>query len=303
MKLIIRADDVGYTDVCNIGAFETIERGVVTSADVMMDTPGTEDALQRLKAFPWISLGWHTHMWGSPVLAPQEVPSLVMADAGRIRFRKDLRTASDVVFAEALAECHAQIERCVRILGRAPDVTGGSRANEAAFGRAMRQVCDEYGIAYNATIYPGPSDGMPWTAPADPRWASRKIYHLGPRHPQNATQALLTDSLTAQEEYDPASFYLNDPSHMLELGADEVMMTALHPGYVDYYVYRLGDYGPQARNFILARPLDVEALCSDRLKNWIRQNRVELVNFRDALYGTREYQNHLRATGSDLCMI
>ena len=303
MKLIIRADDIGYTDVCNIGAFETVERGVVTSADVMLDTPGTEDALERLKAFPWISLGWHGHMWGAPVLDPQAVPSLVMADAGRIRFRKDLRAAADVVFDEALAECRAQIERCVRILGRAPDTSGGSRANEAPFGTAMRQVCDEYGIAYNVTIYPGPSDGMPWTAPADPRWASRKIYHLGPRHPLNASQALLTDSLTAIEAYDPASFYLDDPSHMLDLAEDEMMMTALHPGYVDYYVYRLGDYGPEARNFILARPVDVEALCSERLKNWIREYRVELVNFRDALYGTREYQNHLRAIGSDLCVI
>jgi len=303
MKLLVRADDVGYTDVCNIGAFETIENGVVTSADVMMDTPGAEDALRRLKAFPWISLGWHTHMWGSPVLDPQDVPSLVMKDAGRVRFRKDLRSAQHVIFEEALAECHAQIERCVKILGRAPDVTGGVRVTEAAFGRALKQVCDEYGIAYNTTIYPGPSDGTPWTAPVDPRWASRKISHLGPRHPLNATQALLSDSLAAQEDYDPASFFLDDPSHMLDLDDDKVMMTALHPGYVDYYVYRLGDYGPQARNFILARPLDVEALCSDRLKDWIRRNRVELINYRDALYGTREYQNHLRATGSDLCMI
>ena len=34
-----------------------------------------------------------------------------------------------------------------------------------------------------------------------------------------------------------------------------------------------------------------------------QEYRVELVNFRDALYGTREYQNHLRAIGSDLCVI
>ena len=32
------------------------------------------------------------------------------------------------------------------------------------------------------------------------------------------------------------------------------------------------------------------------------RNRVELVNVRDALYGTQEYQNHLRAIGSDLCV-
>jgi hypothetical protein len=79
-KLIVRADDVGHSTVCNIGSFEAIENGVVTSADVMLDSPGTEDALERLKAFPWISVGWHMHMWGAPVLDPRQVPSLVEKD-------------------------------------------------------------------------------------------------------------------------------------------------------------------------------------------------------------------------------
>ena len=91
-RMIVRADDVGHSKVHNIGTFEAIERGVVTSADVMLDSPGTEDALERLKTLPWISVGWHMHMWGAPVLAPREVPSLVEKSgefAGR--FRLDLR--------------------------------------------------------------------------------------------------------------------------------------------------------------------------------------------------------------------
>jgi chitin disaccharide deacetylase len=43
-------------------------------------------------------------------------------------------------------------------------------------------------------------------------------------------------------------------------------------------------------------------MCDTRLKNWIKQHRIELVNFRDALYGTGDYQNHLRTIGSDLYM-
>lgn len=303
MKLIIRADDIGYTDVCNMGAFETFDHGVATSADVMMDTPGTVDALERLKAYPWLSVGWHTHMWGTPLLAPEKVPSLVIEDKGRVRFRKDLRQAEDVVYAEALAECHAQMALCVKILGKAPDTTGSIRKDAGPFRRAIKQVSDEYGIAYNTMTYPDMGVPSPFATEPDPRWAGSKIYHLGPRHPHNASQALLTDSLKGAEAYDPASFYLKDPAHMLDLGEDEVFMSALHPGYVDYYVYKLGDYGPEARNFILARPLDVEALCSERVKAWIRENRVELINFRDALYGTRDYQNHLRSVGSDLCML
>jgi len=48
---------------------------------------------------------------------------------------------------------------------------------------------------------------------------------------------------------------------------------------------------------------DVSAMCDVRLRSWIKQNNIELVNYRDALYGSDEYQNHLKATGSDLVMI
>jgi hypothetical protein len=43
-------------------------------------------------------------------------------------------------------------------------------------------------------------------------------------------------------------------------------------------------------------------MCDPRLKQWIKENRVELINQRDALYGTHEYQQHLKDIGSDLYM-
>ncbi len=300
LKMVMRADDVGYTNVCNIGAFETIERGVVTSADVMLDTPGTVDALERLRALPWISVGWHAHFWGSPVLDPSKVPSMVIREDGRVRFRKDLASARDVVFEEALAECRAQLDRCVKILGRVPDTGGGARG-DLPFGRAIAQAAREYGLVSGFAAAASYANGaLKLGAPADKRWADRKIYMADA---QAAYRALFTDSLTEIEKYDPLRFYLDDPSHILDLPEGSITVQVWHPGYVDYYVYRLGDYGPNARNFITARTKDVEVLCSERLKSWIKEHRIELVNHRDALYGTNEYQNHLRATGNDLCMV
>ena len=54
---------------------------------------------------------------------------------------------------------------------------------------------------------------------------------------------------------------------------------------------------------MLSRIVDIEALCSQRMKDWIRENHVVLVNFRDALYGTNDYQTDLRDIGSNLCML
>ena len=91
---------------------------------------------------------------------------------------------------------------------------------------------------------------------------------------------------------------------VLVTGDDVTVEQSWHPGYVDYFVYRLGERAnrPRARQFTVARCQDVAALCDPRLFDWIKEHRIELCNFRDALYGTREYQTHLRETGSPLYM-
>ncbi len=324
--MIIRADDVGFTDVCNIGAFETIEHGLTTSADVMLDCPGTEDALRRLRDLTWISVGWHMHMWGSPVLDAREVASLV-EHGGQFdgRFRTDLQMAEDVVDEEAAAELRAQVDRCLKILGRVPD-TAGSFGNRpgSPWRRASRAICDEYGVPHDfarreptserllARIHKAQDEGQTWAlgyprdgfpaSPPDPRWADRNIV-VADLH--QAYFDLYTDSVTEVEErYDPVLYYTEDRAHLLDYPDDTVVEQSWHPGYVDYYVYRLGEraHRARARQVVIGRVQDVAALCSDRLRAWVLEHRIELVNFRDALYGTCDYQNHLRVTGSSLYM-
>jgi predicted glycoside hydrolase/deacetylase ChbG (UPF0249 family) len=339
-KLIVRGDDVGHSKVHNIGSFEAIEKGIVTSADVMMDSPGTEDALERLKALPWISVGWHTHMWGAPVLGARECPSLV-EKGGQFdgRFRLDLNQAEDVVFDEAVRELRAQLDRCVRILGKGPDTGGGGRGN-SPWSRAMKQVTEEFGLANGFTVAPNvpvpdlwvdrlnekikaaqeagaewakfylpgtgpmPAVAMPGSGvtAVENKWASRKI--TSP-NTSGSYINLLTDSIAeVEEKYDPVLYYTEDRGSILKYPEDYILMSVWHPGYVDYYVYRLGERinRAKARQWVICRTQDVSALCDIRLKNWIKANRIELVNTRDALYGTSEYQNHLKVISSELAI-
>ena len=131
--------------------FDAIEAGMITVAAVMLCDPGTEDALERLKAYPWLSIDWHMHMWGSPVADHKLVPSLLEKDKnGRFgdRFRTDLATAQDVVFEEAITELRAQLNRCGKILGRVTD-TGAEGDDRSPWGRAVHQVTEEFNIVYN----------------------------------------------------------------------------------------------------------------------------------------------------------
>jgi predicted glycoside hydrolase/deacetylase ChbG (UPF0249 family) len=323
-RMIVRVDDVGMSKVCNEGTFEAIRHGIPSSADVRLDSPGTEDALERLRAMPWITVGWHTHMWGAPVLPAREVPSLV-EHGGEFdgRFRTDLAKSPDVVHDEALRELRAQVIRCKRILGRVPD-TGGNNNPGSPWTSAMRSVLEEFGIPYNysATEPTSPvylkkvrdaqQNGENWAryystniVPAAqplPKWAGRKI--VTPAGAE-AFIDLLTDSVSSVEmNYDPVLFYTQDRSGIMNYPEDVVTWQAWHPGYLDYYTYRLGERVNRARaqQFVIGRVQDVAALCDVRLRNWIREHRIELIGFRDALHGTRDFQEHLAATGSDLAM-
>ena len=302
--MVVRADDVGFTKVCNIGAFESIEEGVVTAADVMLDCPGTEDALERLKALPWISVGWHMHMWGTPVLEPSQVPSLIEKEgefAGR--FRTDLSSSQDVVFEEALRELRAQLIRCIKILGKAPDTAGDRRGN-SPWVRACSQVIEEYGLVnffvnniatdkrVSDKITAAQKAGEEWAkyysaaispaTKADKKWENRKIVKLSNLGYIN----LWTDSISEVEaKYDPVLYYTEDLEGILKYPEDVIITRAWHPGYVDYYVYRLGERVNRARaqQFVVGRTQDVAALCDKRLKNWIKANRIELVNLTEML--------------------
>lgn len=324
-KMIVRIDDVGLSKIANIGAFETVHKGVATSADVMLDCPGTDDALERLREVPWISVGWHMHMWGTPTLDRARVSTLVEKDgdfAGR--FRTDLYTAEDVSVEEAVAELRSQLDKCAKILGRVPD-TAAIRSGDTPWSRAVLQVVQEEfdlphsfagqpatSAEYMEHIHKAQAAGEAWAEfySAEPsparepieKWADRKIINAAGT---TAYIDLLTDSVAAVEEkYDPVLFYTEDRAGILKYPEDVITTQSWHPGYLDYYAYRLGERSlrPRAQQFVIGRVQDVAALCDERLKSWIRDNRIELINFRDALYETNDYQNHLKAAGSDLAV-
>jgi predicted glycoside hydrolase/deacetylase ChbG (UPF0249 family) len=245
---------------------------------------------------PWVSVGWHAHFWGSPVLDPAKVPSLYNPATGH--FRQDINRAEDVVYEEILAEMRAQMDRCVKILGRAPD-TGGFGRGDSPFSRAMTRIIEEYGIVHDFSWHRSFTDRTKVLAP-DPKWADRNIHMMVAR---DAFAPLDSYDVREQEAYNPLAYYLEDKDQLLDMPEDRVIVTVWHPGYVDYYVAREGDQMPFARTNIASRTVDVHSLTHPLMKEWIKKNKVELMNFRDALYGTKTYQQHLKDIGSDLCMI
>lgn len=288
MKLIIRADDFGYTPTYNAGTEKAIMEGIVTSVDLMLDCPGLEDACERIKKYPWISIGWHGgHFWGQPALDPARVPSMVDTN-GNFKFRHDKKAKDNCDYNEVVAECRAQLDRCIHLLGRVPDYTSGS-THMGPFEQARHQVCDEYGIPYNFCTKPGPDPGSLDELPNE-RFKDEDIYMVN--QPATVYKPCTSPIHAERMAYDPVGYFLNNSDNMLERN---IVITAWHPGFLDDYILN-------ESSFTEARIIDVSALCSPVLKKWIMDNQVELINFRDALFHSREYQNHLHSVNSPLAI-
>lgn len=58
-RLIVNADDLGYTTEINRGILEAHERGIVTSASLMVDRPAAEHGAAIARRVPRLSVGLH----------------------------------------------------------------------------------------------------------------------------------------------------------------------------------------------------------------------------------------------------
>ena len=92
-RLIVNADDFGFTAGINRGIVEAHERGIVTSSTLMATGRAFEDAVRLAKNLPHLSVGCHIVVIdGEPVLEAKQLPSITSGDSGAVRFRDGLKS-------------------------------------------------------------------------------------------------------------------------------------------------------------------------------------------------------------------
>lgn len=81
-RLIVNADDFGFTTGVNRGIVEAHSRGVVTSSTLMANGPAFSDAVKLAQTVPQLSVGCHVVLIdGQPVLDSKTILSLVDRDS------------------------------------------------------------------------------------------------------------------------------------------------------------------------------------------------------------------------------
>jgi len=113
-RLIVNADDLGYTSGINRAIFQAHASGLVTSTTLMANGPAFADACAGLGSAPHLSVGCHVMLIdGSPLSSPSAIASLV--SAGSSTFRTSLGAFAALAMFGRIDPRHIEIEAAAQI--------------------------------------------------------------------------------------------------------------------------------------------------------------------------------------------
>jgi predicted glycoside hydrolase/deacetylase ChbG (UPF0249 family) len=114
--VMFHCDDAGMSHASNLGAIESLEKGVVTSVSIMMPCPWVPEIVNYMKEHPQVDAGlhltmnseWNLYRWG-PVAGKPAVPGL--CDPDGYLWHPTQETAKHATPDEVEREIRAQIEK------------------------------------------------------------------------------------------------------------------------------------------------------------------------------------------------
>ena len=273
-RLVVNADDLGFTAGVNRGIFECAAAGTVTSASVMVNTPGFDDAMAG-RGSVRLGLGLHLNLIDGRPLS--RAPSLVDPATGAFWPFATLlvrATAGLLARADVVAEVGAQLRR-LAAAGVIPTHIDSHRHTHVhpAIWPAVVEAARTAGVS----VVRIPRESLVTNA-ARPRATLSKVL-LGVAMSGGASH-----SAARRAGFRTADHFIGiSPQGSPSFEADVVAMLAslprgltefmVHPGYVDDTL--------RARDGYLAeREAEVRALTSPAVRAAMRT--VTLVNFGDA---------------------
>lgn len=246
-KLLLRADDLGYSEAVNYGIEKSIKEGLIRSLGVMVNMPATEHGFHLIKDCD-IALGVHTNICAErPLTDPSLIPSLV-DDNGYFKSSRTYREAKEdfVVFEEVILEIEAQYHRFVELFGRKPDYFEGHAVASQNFFKGLEYIADKYDLKYSGFSMGG--------------------------EPIPIGQSMVRFYMESMEpDYNPRTMI---EKMVAETTDSIVSLGVFHPGYLDQYLLNRS-------SLLTPRCLEVDILTSPQVKDWIRQQKIELVDYRD----------------------
>lgn len=249
-KLLIRADDLGYSEGVNYGIAKSVIDGLIGSVGIMTNMPAIEHGLKLLEGIE-VCLGQHTNICiGKPLTDPSLIPSITNEN-GEFKASKEYREAKEdfVVLEEVILEIEAQYERFIELTGHQPSYFEGHAIASDNFFKGLELVAQKYNLKYSP-------------------------YSLGGFIPINGKQVEI--SMDAMKpNYDPFEALKNFVEQRSTVNTnDNYLMFICHPGYLDGYILKNS-------SLTIPRALEVDMLCDPATLQWLQEKGVELITYHD----------------------
>ena len=269
--LILHGDDLGFAHSANAATFDGLDKGVLSSASIMMPTPWITEVAAYARAHPNADLGlhltltseWLTYRWGS--VAPSDKVASLLDSAGM--FPGDVEVVvKNAKLAEVEHELRAQIERA-RAVGIRPthlDSHMGSLFPTPELMATLIKVAREYGLPFLAVQ--GGAMSTPLGGVSDKDIIVNTLITIGPDVPPDQWK----------------TFYLNAIAN-LKPGLTEILV---HFGYDDAELRAVTvNHDPWGSAW---RQRDYDALSSPEFRKALQDNKVIVVTWRDLARAARQ---------------
>ncbi len=246
-KLLVRADDLGYSEAFNYGLARAVKSGIVRCVGVMPNMEWAEHGVRLLDGTD-VTFTVHANICqGKPITDPKLIPSLV-DENGEFKDKSLYREAKEdfVVLEEVVMEVEAQYQRLVELTGRKPFMVEAHAVPSANFNKALAIVGQRHGLKLMEFV-PG-------------------------RGPKIGNTVLKFSMDSGNPDYNP--FESLKKAALQPMEADEACMMVLHPGFVDEYVLTTSYITTQ-------RAMEVAMAINPEVPKWCAENGVQLLTYAD----------------------
>ena len=247
-RILIRADDLGWTEAINYGIAKSVTDGVIRSVGLMPNMSAAQHGLDLLKGVD-VCIGQHTNICvGRPLTDPSRIPS-ICTEEGLLKpsraYREAAKQGEDfVVLDEVILEIEAQYRRFVELVGEKPHYFEGHAVASLNFFKGLEIVAEQHRLPYLAFSMDEPV-----------RFRNKSLY-------------ISMDSM--MPDYDP--FESLKKASLADYGDDGCAMFVCHPGYLDDEILRTS-------SLTIPRTQEVAMSVAPETRRWLEENEIQVVTY------------------------
>ena len=260
MKLLVQSDDYGISKAVSLGIIEAVRNGILRNTGIFMNMPYSRECAEWIKPYlNEIALGIDVNVSaGSPLLPARQVPSLVKEDGSFLtssmhrQLDCEENNFDHIVYNEVFAEFEAQIQEYINVFNKKPDYLQNHAFLTPTKDKAMSDIARKYDIPYcHETVEK----------------------YMKCKYSESRVEDWYTSPYTYENQLnsDLKGFILEDRNNLLQR---EYGFIICHCGYIDKQLIDLS-------SFTVFRVVDLNTITSDEVKNWVKENNVELITYKE----------------------